>query len=89
MGIGPEPGIVLKPRDRKGFRALFRRWVVDRMFDWMGRCRLLSKDYERSLASSQGWSQWAACRFLMHRMALEQGKQHGMPSCVTYDSGSE
>jgi len=74
MGIGPEPGIVLKPKDSKGFQVLFRRWVVERTFAWMGRCRRLSKDCERSLASSLGWSQLAACRFLTHRMAREQGE---------------
>jgi len=47
MGICPEPGIVLKPKDSKGFQVLFRRWVVERTFAWMGRCRRLSKDCER------------------------------------------
>ena len=74
MGISPELEIVLKPKDSKGFQVLFRRWVVERTFAWMGRCRRLSKDYERSLASSLGWSQLAACRFLMHRIAREEGE---------------
>ena len=75
MGIGPEPGIVLKLKDSKGFQVLFRRWVVERTFAWMGRYRRLSKDCERSLASSLGCSQLAACRFLTNRMAREQGKK--------------
>ncbi len=32
MGIGPAPGIVLKPKDGRGGRVLFRRWVVERAF---------------------------------------------------------
>ena len=32
MGIGPEPGIVLKPKDSRGGQVLFRRWVVERTF---------------------------------------------------------
>lgn len=29
-----------------GFHVLPRRWVVERTFGWIGRCRRLSKDYE-------------------------------------------
>ena len=59
--------IVGKPKDIKGFTVLRRRWVVERTFAWMSRCRWLSEDHERSLGSSQAWVQLAACRFLMRR----------------------
>ncbi len=55
MGLPDVIRIVEKPKDVKGFTVLYRRWVVERTFAWMGRCRRLSKDYERlsenSLAS--------------------------------------
>ena len=48
---------------------LYRRWVVERTFAWMSRCRRLAKDFERCLESSLAWVQLAACRFLMRRLA--------------------
>ncbi len=55
MGLPDVIRIVERPKDVKGFTVLYRRWVVERTFAWMGRCRRLSKDYERlsenSLAS--------------------------------------
>ncbi len=65
--------IVEKPKEIKGFAVLFRRWVVERTFAWMGRCRRLAKDFERTVASSLAWARLAACRFLMRRVAREIG----------------
>ena len=61
-------GIVNKPKDIKGFTVLYRRWVVERTFVWMSRCRRLAKDYERSLENSLAWAQLVACRFMMRRI---------------------
>ena len=69
MGLPPVLEIIEKPKDSKGFTVLYRRWVVERTFAWMGRCRRLSKDYERTLESAVAWAQLAACRFLMRRIA--------------------
>ena len=69
LGIGPVLEIVNKPKEIKGFKVLHRRWVVERTFAWMSRCRRLAKDCERSLESSLAWAQLAACRFMMRRIA--------------------
>ena len=69
LGIGPVLEIVNKPKEIKGFTVLYRRWVVERTFAWMSRCRRLAKDCERSLESSLAWAQLAACRFMMRRIA--------------------
>ena len=69
LGIAELLEIVEKPKDSKGFTVLYRRWVVERTFAWMSRCRRLAKDFERTLASSLAWVQLAACRFLMRRLA--------------------
>ncbi len=69
LGIGSDLEIIKKPKDVKGFTVLYRRWVVERTFAWMSRCRRLAKDYERSLESSLAWAQLAACRFMTRRIA--------------------
>ena len=69
MGLAQVLEIIDKPKDCKGFTVLYRRWVVERTFAWMGRCRRLAKDYERTVESSMAWAQLAACRFLMRRIA--------------------
>ena len=69
LGIGSDLEIIKKPNNVNGFTVLYRRWVVERTFAWMSRCRRLAKDYERSLESSLAWAQLAACRFMMRRIA--------------------
>ena len=61
--------IVRKPKDQVGFSVLPRRWVVERTFAWLNRCRRLSKDLERTIASSRAWMILAACRFMTRRIA--------------------
>ena len=69
LGIGSDLEIVKKPNNVNGLTVLYRRWVVERTFAWMSRCRRLAKDCERSLESSLAWAQLAACRFMMRRIA--------------------
>ncbi len=52
MGLPDVIRIVEKPKNVKGFTVPYRRWVVERTFAWMGRCRRLSKDYERLCGNS-------------------------------------
>ena len=76
LGVSELIEIVPKPKSGKGFTVLYRRWVVERTFAWMGRCRRLAKDVERTLASSLAWVKLAACRFLMRRVARRQNSRH-------------
>jgi transposase len=39
--------VVKLPEAKRGFVLLPRRWVVERSFAWIARCRRLAKDYER------------------------------------------
>jgi transposase len=39
--------VVKHAETRRGFVLLPRRWVVERSFAWLARCRRLSRDYER------------------------------------------
>lgn len=53
----------------KGFEILPRRWVVERTFAWLGRCRRLAKDFERTIASAEAWIYIANIRMLTRRIA--------------------
>lgn len=52
-----------------GFEILPRRWVVERTFAWLGRCRRLAKDWEKSIASSEAWINIAHIRLTTRRLA--------------------
>ena len=47
--------IVKRPAGSKGFVLVAKRWIVERTFAWLSRCRRLSKDYERSPEVSETW----------------------------------
>lgn len=61
--------IVKRSDTAKGFVLLPRRWVVERTFGWLGRCRRLAKDFEASLASATAWVFVAHIRLLTRRLA--------------------
>ena len=61
--------IIKRSDTAKGFELLPRRWVVERTFAWLGRCRRLAKDWERSSASSTAWALIAPIRMLTRRTA--------------------
>ena len=60
--------LVRKPEGLKGFHVLPRRWVVERTFAWLSRCRRLSKDYERQTASSEATIHVAMIRLMLRRL---------------------
>jgi len=61
--------IVKRTDKAKGFEVLPRRWVVERTFAWLGRCRRLAKDWEKSIASAEAWMLIAHIRILTRRLA--------------------
>ena len=64
LNLEPSPAIeiVRRPNRATGFVVIARRWVVERTFAWLGRCRRLAKDWERTIASSHAWLLLAAIR---------------------------
>ena len=48
--------IVKRPRDSHHFQVLPRRWVVERTFAWLSRCRRMSKDYEALSDTTEVWT---------------------------------
>ena len=57
-----------KPPDKKEFVPLKIRWVVERTFAWLGRCRRLSRDYEYKTAHSETWVQISAIQMMVRRL---------------------
>ena len=47
--------IVKRSDTAEGFEVLPRGWVVERTLAWLGRCRRLSRDWEKSIASAAAW----------------------------------
>ena len=54
--------IVKRSDSAKGFVVLPKRWVVERTFAWLNRCRRLAKDWEATVASSEAWLLIASIR---------------------------
>jgi len=47
--------IVKRSDHAKGFIVLPKRWVVERTFAWLGRCRRLAKDWENLTEASHSY----------------------------------
>jgi transposase len=74
-GCGPWTiEIVQRPLGVKGFQLLPRRWVVERTFAWLGRCRRLAKDFEGSAATELAWLLAAHLRLLTRRLARPENE---------------
>lgn len=59
---GPTIEIIKRPNGANGFVIIPRRWVVERTFAWLNRCRRLAKDWEATIASSDAWLLIASIR---------------------------
>jgi len=60
--------IIRRPEDKKGWVKLPIRWTVERTFAWLGRCRRLSKDREKSVLSSESFVTLAMIQLMLHRL---------------------
>lgn len=60
--------IVKKNPQQRGFAVLPRRWIVERTFAWLGKCRRLSKDYEHNSKSSEAWIRLAMIHLMLKRL---------------------
>jgi putative transposase len=60
--------IVRRPAGKKGWVKLPIRWTVERTFAWLGRCRRLSKDREKSVLSSESFIKLAMIQLMLHRL---------------------
>jgi putative transposase len=60
---------VLRPVEAAGFVVLPKRWIVERTFGWLGRCRRHSKDYERNCKSSEAMIHISMIHLMSKRLA--------------------
>lgn len=60
--------IVKRSDTAEDFEVIPRRWVVERTFAWLNRCRRLAKDWEKSIASSTAWVLIAHIKILTRRI---------------------
>ena len=60
--------IVKRSDSAKDFVVLPRRWVVERTFAWLNRCRRLAKDWENLNRRALTFLHWASIRFMLRRL---------------------
>jgi transposase len=60
--------IVRRPEGAEGWVRLPVRWTVERTFAWLGKCRRLSKDRERSVLSSEAFIKLAMIHLMLNRL---------------------
>src|SRR3954469_13491223 len=60
--------IVRRPDGAKGWVKLPIRWTVERTFAWLGKCRRLTKDREKSVLSSEAFVKLAMIHLMLNRL---------------------
>lgn len=60
--------IVRRPERQTGWVRLPIRWMVERTFAWLGKCRRLSKDRERIVESSEAFVRISMIQLMLNRL---------------------
>ena len=60
--------IVKRSDAAQGFVVLPRRWVVERTFAWLNRCRRLAKDWENLTCNALAFLRFASIRLMLRRL---------------------
>lgn len=59
---------IVKRNDVPRFEVLPKRWIVERTFAWISRCRRLARDFERHLRSVIAFIRLAMIRIMLRRL---------------------
>jgi transposase len=59
--------IIKRSDTAKGFEVLPRRWVVERTFAWLNRCRRLAKDWENLTRNALAFLRLASIRLMLRK----------------------
>jgi putative transposase len=57
---------------KEGFKLIMCRWVVERTFAWLGRCRIHSREYERTTGASEAQVQISMIKPIFRRLTDEK-----------------
>ncbi len=60
--------IVKRSDQARGFVVLPKRWVVERTFAWLGRCRRLAKDWQCLNAKALAFLKLASIRLMIRKL---------------------
>src|SRR5439155_284084 len=63
-----ETEIVKRSNRTKGFVVLPRRWIVERTFAWLNRCRRLAKDWENLNRNALAFLRLASIRLMLRKL---------------------
>jgi transposase len=61
--------IVKRSDQAKGFEVLPRRWIVERTFAWLNRCRRLAKDFENLTRTALAFIKLASIRLMIRKLS--------------------
>jgi transposase len=61
--------IVKRSDTAKGFEVVPKRWIVERTFAWISRCRRLARDFERYAHTTVAFVRLAMIRIMLRRLA--------------------
>jgi transposase len=65
--------IIKRSDQAKGFVVLPKRWVVERTFAWLNRCRRLAKDWECLNRKARAYVLLASIRLMVRRLGRTMG----------------
>lgn len=65
-----ETEIIKRSDAAAGFEVIPRRWVVERTFAWLGRCRRLAKDFENRTRTARAFLLLASIRLMLRKLCL-------------------
>jgi transposase len=60
--------IVKRSDQARGFVVLPKRWLVERTFAWLGRCRRLAKDWENLNSRARAFLRLASVRLMLRKL---------------------
>ncbi len=60
---------IVRRADNAPFKVLPKRWIVERTFAWLGRCRRLAKDFECLVRIAVAFIDLAMIRLMLRRLA--------------------